>query len=224
MNGMSLAVPLRRGDLRNALVAYARTETDAGRIDAMSLRAAARDLGVSSGAVYRHFADKDDLLKEVAFQGFIEMRQRYFEIRPEGDEAPTAEEAVRRTFRMGRTFVDFADENRTLWRMMFGRIGVMCRCDKVDAELMRYTVLDCTLENLRDLHRLGGIPDEPVIEDVRYMWSAIHGAADLTQSGIRLDTCSMTEVADQTTERSLRALGCERDLIARGRPPLACGE
>jgi AcrR family transcriptional regulator len=220
---MARTQPLRRGDLRDALVAYARCETDAGRIDAMSLRGAARDLGVSSGAVYRHFADKDALLCAIAWQGFIELRALFTAIRPQGAAAPSPEVAVGRAYAMGRAFVGFANRNPTLWRMMMGRIGVMCR-DRLmaDPELSGYTLLDCSGENCRDLWRLGAIPDEPDIEDIRFMWAAAHGAADLLQSGLREDAgcCGADDLADQTTERSLRALGCPRDLVRAGRPPV----
>lgn len=214
---MNQPTPLRRGDLRDALVAYARSETDQGGIDAMSLRAAARDLGVSSGAVYRHFADKDALLKAVAEQGFHELRQTFFAIRAEGDIAPDAETAVARAFAMARGFVVFAHANATLWRMMFGRVGVMCRKDhECDPEMMRYTILDSSRENCLDIHRHGGTALEPTIDDVRFMWSAVHGAADLTQSGVRLgETCQIT-IADETTRRSLRALGVREDVIEAG--------
>ena len=218
---MNCVQPLRRGDLRDALLAYARQAADVGSIDQMSLRAAARDLGVSSGAVYRHFADKDALLKAVAHQGFEELRAIFFAIRAEGAEATSPEEAIARAFHMGRAFVDFAYDNPTLWRMMFGRIGLMCREDhKADPEIMRYTILDCSAQNCRDLHRMGGLPDAPEIEDIRFVWSAIHGAADLAQSGLRLDGDGRETVAEQTTERSLRALGCPQALIVKGRRAL----
>ncbi len=214
--------PLKRGDLRDALVDYARCETDAGRIDSMSLRGAARDLGVSSGAVYRHFCDKDALMCAIAWQGFMELRELFLAIRPEDSPARSPEVAVERAYRMGRAFVGFAKRNPTLWRMMMGRIGVTCRERMLeDPELSRYTLLDCSGENCRDLYRLGAIPDEPNIEDIRFMWSAAHGAADLMQSGMRMDAdCGSDELADQTTERSLRALGCPREMVRAGRPPL----
>jgi|GEM_PF-3536977 len=214
---MNHPAPLRRGDLHNALIAYARAETDAGRIDAMSLRAAARELGVSSGAVYRHFIDKDALLKAVTEQGFEELRAIFFAIRAEGDTAPDAQTAVARAFAMSRGFVAFAYANATLWRMMFGRVGVMCRKDhEGDPEKMRYTILDCTRENCEDIHRLGGTDIAPTLNDVRFIWSAIHGAADLTQSGVQLgESCQIT-IADEITRRSLRALGVRGELINAG--------
>lgn len=216
--------PLRRGDLRDALVVYARRATDDGHIDSMSLRAAARDLGVSSGAVYRHFCDKDALLKAVVHQGFMQLRTTFFTIRGEGEVGTSGEHAVARSFAMGRAFVNFAYDNPTLWRMMFGRIGVICREEmRQDPELMRYTVLDCTIENCRDLYKLGGLPEPPDRTDIYFMWSAIHGAADLAQSGVREDGSEPLLVADQTTERSLRAIGCRRELISAGKEFLETG-
>lgn len=218
---MSGQQTLRRGDLRDALVAYAEAETRAGRIETMSLRAAARDLGVSSGAVYRHFADKDGLVKEIVHLGFLDLRQRFFRIRPENGPARTMAEALARAFAFGRTYIQFAAENPTLWRMMFGRIGCMCREDHVkDPELMRYTIFDAATENARDLYRLGALTREPDVQDTRFAWSAIHGAADLAQSGARLDGTELGRVAFETSRRTLLAMGCtDRILDAHGPDP-----
>ncbi|WP_161862519.1 TetR/AcrR family transcriptional regulator [Algicella marina] len=209
-----LGKTLRRGDLRDALVAYAQAETQAGHIETMSLRAAARDLGVSSGAVYRHFADKDELLKAVVHLGFLDLRERYFAIRAENDKATSAEQAVARAFAFGQSYVAFASENPTLWRLMFGRIGVMCRDEQVkDEEMMRYTILDAVAHNINDLHELGALTRKPDIQDVRFAWSAIHGAADLAQSGVRHDHADMQLVAKETMVRSLRSMGCREELL-----------
>ncbi len=54
------------GDLRRALVTAALEAVAAGGVDALNLRDLARHLGVSPGAPYRHFADKDALLAAVA--------------------------------------------------------------------------------------------------------------------------------------------------------------
>ena len=66
INAMKTISKLKRGDLRDALVDYTLDVARDGHIETMSLRKAARDLGVSSGAVYRHFADKGALLAAVA--------------------------------------------------------------------------------------------------------------------------------------------------------------
>lgn len=205
---------LKRGDLRNALVAYAQAETRQGRIEVMSLRAAARDLGVSSGAVYRHFQDKDALLIEVAHLGFMQLREGFHAIRPEGAEAENAKQAISRAYAFGDCYTAFAAENPTLWRLMFGRIGVLCRdSDLLKPELRTYTILDAANENIVDLFKCGALTRSPSFQDVRFAWSAIHGAADLAQSGARLDGSEIMRVSQETTRRTLLALGCREELL-----------
>lgn len=205
---MNVIPKLKRGALREALVDYALKAVDEGHIEVMSLRQAARDLGVSSGAVYRHFDDKESLLKEVTIIGFDEMRDKFTSIRPEGANAKNIEEALDRIRACTRTYVLFAQARPALWHMMFGRIGAACRDALMkDEERMRYTPFDVVSENLLDLYRLGAVKREPTAADVRFTWSAVHGAADLAQSGARLDADQIDQVIEDTTVRSLRSIG-----------------
>ena len=43
---------------------------------AISLRALAKQIGVSAPALYRHFVDRDSLLAELAITGFSALRER----------------------------------------------------------------------------------------------------------------------------------------------------
>ncbi|HSP36952.1 MAG TPA: TetR/AcrR family transcriptional regulator [Frankiaceae bacterium] len=59
-------VSYHHGDLRNALLATATELAQAGGPAAVQLREAARRIGVSPSAAYRHFVDQADLLTAVA--------------------------------------------------------------------------------------------------------------------------------------------------------------
>ncbi len=206
--------------MRDALVAYAQRATRKGTVEKMSLRAAARDLGVSSGAVYRHFEDKDALLREVVFLGFFELLDRFSRIRPRDSKARDIGTAVYRAYALGLCYFQFAIENPTLWRLMFGRIGVECRDALLaDPEHSQYTLFDVAAANTQDLFEVGAIPRPPEEQDVRFAWSALHGAADLTQSGARLDAAEVGAIARGTTKRTLLAIGCPEELIERHAPP-----
>lgn len=209
---MTKTEKLKRGDLKQALIDYAMNAADEGHVETMSLRKAARDLGVSSGAVYRHFPDKDALLMEVTHMGFTNLRDIFTAIRPKDAPANSLEQAKSRSYEMVSAYIRFALARPALWRMMFGRIGIMCR-DNTSPEDREYTPLDITGGNLMDFYRLGGIETEPTISDVRYIWSATHGAADLAQSGARLDADQLDAVIQQTVDRNLRSIGVQRDLI-----------
>src|SRR4051812_50108449 len=53
------------GDLRDALIKAALREAEQGGTEAISIKALAKQLGVSQPAPYRHFADREALLAAV---------------------------------------------------------------------------------------------------------------------------------------------------------------
>src|SRR5205085_5869828 len=64
------ARPYHHGDLRRALVDAARRILESEGPTALSLRAVAREAGVSPAAPYHHFKDKAELLDAVAQEGW----------------------------------------------------------------------------------------------------------------------------------------------------------
>ncbi len=58
------------GDLRRALIVEALRTIQQDGAAALTLRGVGENLGVSRTALYRHFADKQALLNEVAVEGF----------------------------------------------------------------------------------------------------------------------------------------------------------
>lgn len=103
------------GDLKTALVDAAVRIIEKTRVEAFSVADAARAAGVSSGAPYRHFHDRDELLDHVAARGFEEMRARNmaaFESQPEG--------AIEAIVAGGCSYVEFAAERPELFHLMWG--------------------------------------------------------------------------------------------------------
>src|SRR5271167_988497 len=106
--------PYRHSNLPNALRAASRAILDEDGPDAVGLREAARRVGVSATAAYRHFANKEDLLASVAAEGFRELAAAM--------EAAMVEPEPLRG--MGLAYVEFALQKRGLFRLMFGQILV----------------------------------------------------------------------------------------------------
>ncbi|MFG7940795.1 TetR/AcrR family transcriptional regulator [Streptomyces cacaoi] len=106
------------GDLRNALVRAAVDLARDGGPEAVVLRAAARRVGVSATAAYRHFSGQSDLLaavKDHAQQCLVAAMEESREgIRGEGVEA--AREGVKA---LGRGYVRFALREPGLFRSAF---------------------------------------------------------------------------------------------------------
>jgi len=64
--------PYHHGDLREELLRVCRNQLRTGGLDAISLRKAAQEIGVSHAAPSRHFTSKHALLTAIAAQGFAE--------------------------------------------------------------------------------------------------------------------------------------------------------
>src|ERR1700678_2083881 len=71
--GSTQARPYHHGHLSRALVAAGRRILEAEGPAALSLRAVAREAGVSPAAPYHHFKDKDELLGAIAREGFARL-------------------------------------------------------------------------------------------------------------------------------------------------------
>jgi AcrR family transcriptional regulator len=103
------------GDLRAALIEAATRLVSENRVETFSVADAARAAGVSSGAPYRHFADRDDLLDHVAATAFDRMHDQTMEAM--AAEPPGSLESV---VAGGYAYVAFAAENPELFHLMWG--------------------------------------------------------------------------------------------------------
>lgn len=102
------------GNLRQALVeATVRLIEESGP-QAFTLAEAARLAGVSAAAPYRHFSGRDELLQEIARQGFEEFADRLEAAFDQG--RPRALTAF---LRMGQAYLTFAAERRGFYMAMF---------------------------------------------------------------------------------------------------------
>jgi AcrR family transcriptional regulator len=107
------ARPYHHGDLRRALIDAASRLLEAEGPSALSLRAVAREAGVSPAAPYHHFKDKGELLDAVAHEGWTLLDQALGKAKAE---APSPREAMNN---IGVAYVCFARENPALYRVMY---------------------------------------------------------------------------------------------------------
>jgi AcrR family transcriptional regulator len=108
-----IAHPYHHGDLRNALLIAARAMLEEGPLTALSLRAVARRAGVSHAAPYRHFANQEAMLVEVAREGFVELRHQVEAVDASGT-------LTERIAGLSQTYMGFVARHPALVRLMFG--------------------------------------------------------------------------------------------------------
>lgn len=112
------------GDLRNALVRAARDLAEEGGPDAVTIRAAARAVGVTPTATYRHFANQIDLLCAARDDAMEQMAAVILDLVPPADpDADPLATALGTLTAAGRGYVRFALENPGLYRTAFCRVS-----------------------------------------------------------------------------------------------------
>jgi AcrR family transcriptional regulator len=104
------ARPYHHGDLRRALVEAARRLVETEGPAAMSLRAVAREAGVSPAAPYHHFKDKGELMGAVASEGWAMLTEIIFAATAADPEEPLAPLVA---------YVSFARSRPALYRVMY---------------------------------------------------------------------------------------------------------
>ena len=159
------------GALRPALIAAARALLDEGGPDAVGLREAARRVGVSPTATYRHFQDKEALLAALAVEGFHEF----------GAALAAAERAPQPLSAMGAAYVDFALSKPGMFRLMFSPLLSARRDDKdlhAAAEAAFATLT-------RGVGARVAAPAEAQIPAAAIAaWSLVHGFSHLVLDGV----------------------------------------
>jgi AcrR family transcriptional regulator len=105
--------PYHHGDLSRALVEAARRILEAEGPAALSLRAVAREAGVSPAAPYHHFKDKTELLEAVAHGGWRALTEAIGKARHGADSPGDA------LTNIGLAYVRFARDNPALYRLMY---------------------------------------------------------------------------------------------------------
>jgi AcrR family transcriptional regulator len=158
------------GELGPALIVATKTLLDKGGAAAVSLREAARRVGVSPTATYRHFASKESLLAATATVGFRELGAALAAASTHEPEALAA---------MGMAYVRFALARRGLFRLMFSpEVTNRLKYPELKrAADQAFGWLGNSLQSDASKHR------NPRVEAIA-AWALVHGLAQLFIDGI----------------------------------------
>ncbi|MDA2807094.1 TetR/AcrR family transcriptional regulator [Nocardiopsis suaedae] len=107
-------IPGQSPDTRERLIRAAWDLLGEGGPGAVTLRGVGARVGLSRTAPYRHFADKDALLRAVAERAFRDLGDRMRTAARGADDTPSVLRAVL------MAYIDFASEYAEHYRLMFG--------------------------------------------------------------------------------------------------------
>lgn len=163
------------GNLRRALVEATIQLVDSRGTDGFTLRAAAKLAGVSDGAPYHHFADKEALLAAVAEEGFVLLHD---EMRRSAERAP--KDGRNQSWAMGVAYVLFAARHPARFRLMFGPLGQgprrhpeLARAATKAAGLVKQSLARATTSDEREAPREAWLA----------AWALVHGLSVLAVDG-----------------------------------------
>ena len=157
------------GELRESLLQIAEQQLEMDGPAGLSLRKLGRKLGVSPGAPYRHFEDKDGLLAALATRGFKRLRQMMLDAQKG---AVRGEDRLRCA---GIGYVGFASQHPELFRLMFGWMPARDVPELYESGNAAFAVLVDTLTACE----LEGLLSQTPLEAGLLAWSAVHGASFL---------------------------------------------
>jgi AcrR family transcriptional regulator len=188
MPAVGAARPYHHGQLRDALVDAGLELARTGGPDAVVLRAVSRAAGVSHNAAYRHFADRDSLLRAVCERCMSQlatlMEQRIAEATEAEPQAEPQAAAWAGLGALGRAYVEFATTEVGWFRTAFALPDTVETFHPSEGVgpggLGPYDLLSAGLD---ELVAAGAIPAErrPGLEYAA--WSAVHGLSTLIIDG-----------------------------------------
>jgi len=186
------------GDLANAVIDAGLRRVRQRGLDAVSGRELAGVVGVAPSAIYRHFADKDQLRAAIA-QAAREQLARAMS-QPKARKLTKAS-AYARFRAIGEAYIDFALSEPRLYAAAFSD----CRPSREDSP-SGWSIL---AEALDALVATGAMPGERRAGAELVAWSAAHGISDLLLSPyleihLKSDRRRMTKVVLDGVMQSLQ--------------------
>lgn len=170
IDSIDSAASYHHGHLRDALMAEGLKLIESTQSTDFSLRELTRTLGVTVNAAYRHFASKEDLLCAIATHGFTQLLIQQAQAIQQSDHP------IQGFLKAGRTYIDFAQQNPTLFRLMFSRFSAqnasveMAGAAQLAYDGIRFSLAAALTKDVNDAE---------VTVGSAHAWSIIHGLSYL---------------------------------------------
>ena len=162
------------GNLKEALVEAARRFIAERGLIGFTLVEAAKLVGVTPAALYRHFRGREDLVAEVAFRGYTQLAERLARA------LAGAGTPLERFTRMGEAYLDFAEKEPGYYAAMFSARASETGAPAGDAP--PESAFGLLVDALRKT-----FPDGFGTVDPRFLalevWALSHGIATLDAAG-----------------------------------------
>jgi AcrR family transcriptional regulator len=165
------AGPYHHGALRAALIAGAREILRERGHDAFSLNELARRIGVSPAAAYRHFENREALLRAVSFEGYEELHAALTRPMAAGLDPGS------RVIEIGVRYVAFSADNADLFLTMFRYRPIR------PGETVTVDAFAPLMEAVGAAQATGQLPAGETRQIALVIWTSLHGLTVLYLNG-----------------------------------------
>jgi AcrR family transcriptional regulator len=191
------------GDLRRALMDVSIDILNQQEVETLNLRKLAALMGVSPGAPYHHFADRAELVRVIAEEGFALLeRAMHKAIAESGSDGSARLEAL------GQAYVQFAVHHPGYFRVMFRRATHDQVTTAMQGAGRRTFQLLC--DAITACQRDGSAPAGDPQPLILHAWAAVHGLSTLLVDGdlkgISIPARQLAPVMTNLMRRMLTAL------------------
>lgn len=173
----------RRGEgarLREDILAAATELLElTGSEEAVTLRAIARQVGISAPSIYAHFADREAIVDAIVNGAFSDFNAA---TQAASDAAVRAGAGPRTRLRAGcAAYLEFAAERPNRYQLLFARRDLIGDGPGAD-RLMRLEGFELLVASVQDCIDAGISASDDAARDATAIWVALHGFATLRSS------------------------------------------
>ena len=166
------------GDLRNSLIRAALALVAERGVEGFSLREAARTVGVSASACYRHFEDREELLAAVAHEGLDTLAEE-MRVAAEPHQGASPFDAVNRFWDYAAAYLHFALARPAHFRVMHA----VPKSEHSRDLMLPRTPAVLAQTAMEGLVAAGVVAPEAAGRALLAIWTSVHGLAQLAVAG-----------------------------------------
>ncbi|HVU12612.1 MAG TPA: TetR/AcrR family transcriptional regulator [Phototrophicaceae bacterium] len=170
--------------------------------EGFSLRQVAEEIGYSPGTIYLYFANKDDLLRALAHQGFDDFSRMLETV------SASSADPLDRMIALWRGYVVFGLQNPAFYRLIFMERPDFFVNDQAENAPKWEEAFAIWSSVMNDAVRAGKIRADDPVKTSDAIWSALHGIVALAN-----------RMPDFTAERALGAADAAIEMIIKGLRP-----
>jgi AcrR family transcriptional regulator len=186
-------------ETRQRLLACALDELERSGLDRFSLRAVGAEAGLSAMAVYRHFANKEDLLRALGEEAFDVWRRRIESIKE-----PDFDKWLQK---VSRAYIEFALDEPARFDACFVLKTNVERIYPEDFRAGSSPVIGLTTKRIEAAQREGKLRAGDPLEMALLVWAQLHGLVMLHRSSrFSLKRGDFLALCKRCSELSMRGL------------------